>query len=89
MQERLPSYMIPSILVGLEALPRTTSGKTDRRRVLEDYVARSATQTTTDDLSPTPKPACSRPGGRCSGTAISRRIAVSSMSAEPHSRLLR
>ena len=53
MQERLPSYMIPSILVGLEALPRTTSGKTDRRRVLEDYVARSATQTTTDDLSPT------------------------------------
>jgi len=40
--EHLPSYMVPSVLVGLEALPRTTSGKTDRRRLLADHLERAS-----------------------------------------------
>ena len=58
MQERLPSYMIPSIMVGLEALPRTASGKTDRRRLLEDYLQRAATPTATGALSRTEARVC-------------------------------
>jgi len=58
MQEYLPPYMIPSILVGLEALPRTASGKTDRRRLLEDYIARSTSPATTGNLSPTEARVC-------------------------------
>jgi len=40
--EHLPSYMVPSVLVGLEALPRASSGKTDRRQLLADYRERAS-----------------------------------------------
>jgi enterobactin synthetase component F len=42
LQEQLPAYMVPSVLVGLESLPRTTSGKTDRRRLLEEFASRAS-----------------------------------------------
>ena len=58
MQERLPPYMIPSALVALEALPRTASGKTDRRRLLEDYCARAVKRAATETLSPTEARVC-------------------------------
>jgi amino acid adenylation domain-containing protein len=35
LRDRLPSAMVPAIVTGLEALPRTTSGKTDRARLPE------------------------------------------------------
>ena len=53
LRERLPLHMVPSALVGLDALPRTASGKTDRRRLLEEFVARTASPTGTEALSPT------------------------------------
>ena len=77
--------MIPSILVGLEALPRTASGKTDRRRLLEDYIARAATPAATGTCRP-PRPACAKSGRRCSSTVTCRLTAVSSRSAAPRSR---
>jgi len=40
--EHLPSYMVPSVLVGLEALPRTSSGKTDRHQLLADHRERAS-----------------------------------------------
>ncbi len=35
--QHLPAYMAPSQLVGLESLPRTASGKTDRRQLLQQH----------------------------------------------------
>lgn len=37
LRARLPPYMIPSAVVGVERFPLTASGKLDRRRLLEDY----------------------------------------------------
>lgn len=37
LRERLPGYMVPSVLVGLDSFPRTSSGKIDRLRLLEEY----------------------------------------------------
>ena len=58
MQEHLPPYMIPSVLVALDQLPRTASGKTDRRRLLDDYLARSAAPTAARALSVTETRVC-------------------------------
>jgi len=38
--ERLPTYMVPALCVTLPRLPRTASGKTDRRALLEMDVTR-------------------------------------------------
>ena len=48
LRHRLPAYMLPSILVGLESFPLTSSGKVDRRKLLEDF-ARRATATVSDE----------------------------------------
>ncbi|WP_265213701.1 non-ribosomal peptide synthetase [Herbaspirillum lusitanum] len=40
--ERLPVYMVPALCVTLPQLPRTASGKTDRRALLEMDIAREA-----------------------------------------------
>lgn len=47
----LPPYMIPSILIGHDALPLTASGKIDRRRLLEEFHLRAATVGSGDSLS--------------------------------------
>ncbi len=39
LRDRLPAYMVPSVVVGLDALPLTASGKVDRMKLLEDYAA--------------------------------------------------
>jgi amino acid adenylation domain-containing protein len=35
LREKLPDYMVPSRVIGLAAMPRTSSGKIDRRELLE------------------------------------------------------
>lgn len=37
LRERLPGYMLPSEVLGLDDFPRTASGKIDRRRLLEEH----------------------------------------------------
>lgn len=38
LEERLPIYMIPTVWIGVEAIPRTTHGKTDRASI-RDWVS--------------------------------------------------
>ncbi|HKI94023.1 MAG TPA: non-ribosomal peptide synthetase, partial [Gemmatimonadales bacterium] len=42
LRERLPPYMIPSAVVGVERFPLTASGKLDRLRLLDDYATHAA-----------------------------------------------
>jgi len=53
LRDRLPAYMVPSVLVGLSELPLTSSGKIDRRQLLEDYANRASTGAPSRDQSET------------------------------------
>ncbi|HEY8105391.1 MAG TPA: thioesterase domain-containing protein, partial [Gemmatimonadales bacterium] len=53
LRDRLPAYMVPSVVVGLDALPLTASGKVDRMKLLEDYAGRVSTASTGHDESDT------------------------------------
>ncbi|HEY6948617.1 MAG TPA: AMP-binding protein, partial [Gemmatimonadales bacterium] len=48
LRDRLPGYMVPSVVVGLSAFPLAASGKVDRRKLLEQYAARAATAAAPD-----------------------------------------
>jgi acyl carrier protein len=48
LRDQLPGYMVPSVVVGLPAFPLTASGKVDRRKLLEQYAARTATAAAPD-----------------------------------------
>jgi thioesterase domain-containing protein len=52
-RQGLPAYMVPSVLVGLDAFPLTASGKLDRRRLLEEYAQRAAAAPDADSLAGT------------------------------------
>lgn len=53
LRDRLPAYMVPSVVVGLDALPLTASGKVDRMKLLEDHAARVSTDSSGRDASDT------------------------------------
>ncbi|MEN8133477.1 MAG: AMP-binding protein, partial [Pseudomonadota bacterium] len=40
LESRLPTYMIPATLIGLDEFPLTTNRKLDRTRLLEEYASR-------------------------------------------------
>lgn len=52
-RQALPSYMVPSVLVGLDDFPLTASGKADRRRLLEEHARRASAAPAADASSGT------------------------------------
>jgi amino acid adenylation domain-containing protein len=53
LRDRLPAYMVPSMLAGLDTVPLTASGKVDRMALLRDYAARVSTGPAGGDQSET------------------------------------
>jgi hypothetical protein len=53
LRERLPDYMVPSAVFGLDALPLTASHKVDRVRLLEEGAARERSATSDRELTET------------------------------------
>jgi len=53
LREHLPDYMVPSVLVGLDAFPLTASAKVDRVRLLEEFAAGAAAESNGRELSDT------------------------------------
>lgn len=53
LRARLPGYMVPSVILALDAFPLTASSKVDRAGLLDLYHAHAATSGTGDHLSDT------------------------------------
>ena len=53
LKSRLPDYMVPSVLIGVDDFPYTKSGKLDRVRLLEEHRIRSSVRTPGRELSST------------------------------------
>ncbi len=52
-RDHLPAYMVPSVWVGLDSFPLTSSGKIDRTKLLEEYASRASTSSPSRDQSET------------------------------------
>lgn len=53
LRERLPAYMLPSTMVGLDAFPLTSGGKVDRQRLLREHARPAAVASGTSPRSET------------------------------------
>jgi len=53
LRDRLPAYMVPSVLIGIDSFPLRPSGKIDRRKLLESYLERPSRSAADEDLSST------------------------------------